>query len=199
MASSAARRRLRLFVCLNKPFPVTVVGGVFVLLVSTRVQDRYWKSQQEFLADQTLAKQRLDAATSTQEELAKAVGRLIAANALLVGAHESQLEKKQYKEAVDEHNLLQREWDLGEETLELHMKAHFSTPDVQKEWTHVKELLGTLDDDLTDLQGFTPSKPSAKQDQAIKQCRAAIDETERGVATLAELMTAHIETLARKR
>lgn len=198
MPGTATRKRLRLFVWLNKPFAVTLVGGALVFLISTFVQDRYWMSQQVFLANQTLAKQRLDAAISTQEEMAKAVGRLIAANALLVGAHESQLEKKQYGEVIDQHNLLQREWDLNEETLELHMKVYFQTPEIQQAWLHVRELLGDLDDKLTELQRFTPSKPSDKQTEQIEQCRKAIGTTEESLAALAQLMSAHIETLARR-
>ena len=183
---------------LNKPFSVTLVGGLLVLLISTSVQNRYWKSQQLFLADQTLAKQRLDAAISTQEEMARVVGRLIAANALLVGAHESQLEKKQYTEVIDQHNLLQREWDLNEETLELHMKVYFRTPKIQQAWLRVNELLGDLDDKLTELEKFKPSKPSEKQDEQIKQCRQTIDDTENSLAGLAQLMSEYIETLAGK-
>jgi hypothetical protein len=195
---TVAKKRVRLFVWLNKPLPVTLVGGILVLLISTFVQERYWKSQQVFLADQTLAKQRLDAAVSTQEEMAKVVGRLIAANALLVGAHESQLAKKQYNEVIDQHNLLQREWDLSEETLQLHMTVYFQTPEIQKAWLDVRELLGQLDDELSDLEEFTPDKPSEKQTEQIKQCRTTIDETEKGLAMLAQLMSAYIETLARR-
>ena len=198
MPSPAARRGLRLFVWLNKPFPVTLLGGILVLLISTFVQDRYWITQQEFLADQALAKQRLDASMSTQEEMARTVGRLIAANALLVGAHESQLDKKQYIEVIDQHNLLQREWDLNEETLELHMKVYFQTPEIQKAWLDLKELLGKLDDDLTELQTFTPSKPSNRQDEMIKQCRSTIDETEARLAALAQLMSSHIGEIVRR-
>jgi hypothetical protein len=185
-------------VWLNKPLPVTVVGGVLVLLISTSVQERYWKSQQLFLADQTLAKQRLDAAISTQEEMAKAVGRLLAANAVLVGAHEAQLERKQYAEVIDQHNLLQREWDLNKKTLDLHMKVNFQTPEIENAWLGVETILGDLDDKLTGLEQFKPDRPSKKQTEQIEQCRAAIGEAEKSLANLAQLMSASIETVARR-
>jgi hypothetical protein len=198
-ANASIAKRRGLFGLLNQPLPVTLLGGVLVLMISTFVQDRYWMSQQTFLANQTLTRHRLDIAISTQEEVAKAVGKIISAGALIIGSHENQLGKLQHNAVLDTNNLLQNEWDQNEELLKLHIQMYFQSSGIQSSWLDVRERLGALDDEITELEKFSTGDPSDRHAKQITQSRKAVEDAEDSLGKLLRLMVEHIEALAHPR
>lgn len=180
---------------LNRPFSVAVLSGIFVLVVSTKLQDRYWLAQQQFLAKQATINKRLEATSSTEEDMVRAVGRFLTAKAVIVGAHENRLSKREVDAAVDEHNRLREDWDQTSELLKLKMRSDFPTPAVYQKWLMLDAELTVLDEEVNKLSTFEASDPSAKHITERDRCRALISEAESMLASLTLEMNKFAATL----
>ena len=170
---------------LNQPVVVTVIGGLIVFLITSYIQNFYWRSQQKFLRLQ----QRTEVAEGVVEELGKKVGELRAASASLIGAHEQQYEKKQLNEVIDRYNAAQKNWDESEGVLNLRIEIYFAESSQTNEAsTRLSKSLDALDDDISELLRYPTANPGNAHMQSIKKCRDAIAGVDEALDGLQSLM-----------
>jgi len=136
-----------------------------VLLVSTAVQMQYWTGQQRYLARQTALSKKIDATILTEEDLVRTIGRLLAADTILVQAYVDRLRGTRLRERKNEFDAIQGDWDRAVDVLELRLRLYFPSEAVKKAWQRLKLSLGTLDDDTdTASHASTASDPSELQE-----------------------------------
>ncbi len=193
------RRLIRWGRLLNRPFVVTVLGGLLVLGISTWVQNRSWELQQRFLIRQATVTRKVAEAQTTRDDLVKHVGSLLTAEGLIVGAHEARLETKHLLEAIERNGRLREEWDLAEESLRMRVRAYFPDAAIRRSWEDVQRRLKDLYSLVEELQTFATSGPSREHQQQIADCRGAIERIEGQLADLATAMNRHIDSLAAER
>ncbi len=170
---------------LNQPVMVTVIGGLIVFLITSYIQNFYWRSQQKFLRLQ----QRTEVAEGVVEELAKKVGELRAASASLVGAHEQRYERKQLNEVIDRYDTAQKDWDESEGVLNLRIEIYFAEDSRTNDASaRLSKSLDALDDDVSELLRYTTADPGDAHKQSIKKCRDAIDDVDGALGSLQSQM-----------
>jgi hypothetical protein len=188
--ASPAQRTL--FERINQPLAVTVIGGLLVFVISAFIQDRYWIKQQRFSARQVLISKTIDAATASESEIVDRVGKLISSYALIVGAHEHNLSEAELEEDRQKFNRMQLDWDVSEDLLKLKLRLYFASPQVQKEWQKIEDLLATLDEEIAKLFAIPIAERSSKHQKSLEECRSLITKTEAALADLGSSMDASI-------
>ncbi|HMC30123.1 MAG TPA: hypothetical protein VKL99_04760 [Candidatus Angelobacter sp.] len=187
---------LKFYKQINRPFWVTVVGGIIVLLITKQIDDRHWASQQRVLAAQAKLVQRLDSARKTQEQMAEEVGKVITSQALIIEAHERHFSKDDYNQIVDKHNLLKDGWDVAEDLLKLKMGLYYVSPDVRTQWNVVLTNLDRLDDKVFELQSkYLPTDRSPEHQKAIDSCKQYVIQIETGLHDLMSQMSVEISRM----
>jgi len=160
-------------------------AGVLIVLASTFIQHRYWVAQQRFLMD----REDVTVMIETEEQVTGAVGKVLSASAIVVGAHERRFQTEQLNQVIDKYAELQLEWDKGEDLIKRRLRAHFFAPNVDHEWSLVLDTLGELDAAIDRLDSFGTADSSEPHRDQIARCRELITKTETALARLTRLMT----------
>ena len=174
---------------LNQPVVVTVLGGLLVFLITSYIQNFYWRSQQKFLRLQ----QKIEVADGVVEGLAKAVGEIRAASASIIGAHEQHYGKKQLDEVIERYNAAERGWDEGESALNLRIQIYFA-PNRQMDDAsqRLSSDLDALDDAVADLLDYSTLDSGAAHKESIRKCRDAISKVDGALEQLQSLMVGEV-------
>jgi hypothetical protein len=189
------RRRWLARICrhLNSPLFVTLFGGVLVLLISTFVQDRYWVAQQDYLLRQSRRSHKIDAASTTQEEVIQAMGRRLTGIAVLIAAHEEHFQKKQYEEKRSEYEKSRDDWDNVEEVLKLKVGFYYDAK-VNKSWSDLRTDFLALDTIVMEkLEKWDTESTKAEHLNLTTQARQTLEKVTDGLDQLAGQMNEYIE------
>jgi len=191
-ASLRPTKIAKLYKRLNSPLSVTVLGGLAVLVISTRVQNQYWVSQQRFLNDQTIHAHKIEATILTEEEIVRAAGKRLTGAAILVGAHEGHFDDDQHDKSIGAYNLSRREWDDLEEVLKLRLSIYYPDEAIQKSWRGLLLNMDNLDKSVIGLDKFSPADKSANHSRATASAREAIRQIEEDLGHFSSQLTRYM-------
>lgn len=169
----------RFYAQVNKPFGVTVIGGLIIFAVSVTVQNLYWWRQQQFLLDQARIERVWEGARTAEEETVKALGRRLAATASVIAAHENGYEFGQHLEAVKRYDTANEEWDEAEETIKFHLADYFPDQEIKKQWDLLTQDLHVSHEDIAYLEEhYKTTDRSRPHDDQIAKCWSEIAKVE---------------------
>jgi hypothetical protein len=116
-----------------------------------------------------------------------------------VTAHEKAFDEGEYRRTIKEYNQLQEGWDFAAQSVNLKMQAFFSSPGIRQKWRAILDELGTLDDEISDLEDFqVTDEPSVSQKQQITKCRNRIEHVEGAVGEMTRMMNDYTEARIRR-
>jgi len=180
------------FELLNQPFAVTFVGGGLIFLISTCIQDRYWVKQQRYTAQQAYISKRIDAATTAEAEIINGAGKLISAYALLVGAHENQIDDETLELERQAFNKEHREWDDSRDLLNLKMNRYF-LGNAQQHWESLNAQLPNLDQHISILFKMDTRDQSTPHHEKMRECRVLVSKAEDEIYAMGLAMDAAVQ------
>ena len=179
---------------LNQPVVVTILGGLLVFLITSYVQELYWRSQQRFLS----LKQRIEVAESVVESLARSVGKVRAASASIVGGYEQHYGKAQLNEAIEQYNTAEKDWDENEGALNLKIQIYFpENKDLDGASQQLSSSLDVLDDTVANLLRHSTVDTGGTSDEGAKKCRDAIAKVDASLERVESLMVKEAGALGR--
>lgn len=167
----------------------------FIILIGTYSLQQYnWKDQQRFISKELKQREAVAEASSTEEQVAAAVGKRLNACAIVINAHEQGFKPEQVGPTISEYNILQQEWDKNEDTLKVRVDKSFTgNAKIISAWTYLLGRLEDLDTQVIKLSKFTSSDPSKAHEDEIATCKKQRDKIENDFKALLELMTTYTQ------
>jgi hypothetical protein len=176
----------------NKPSlfaraPLAVKVGL--LLLGALVAHVAWLNHHNTIKKEDFQRNRKEQARLVQQDVNKAVGGILTADAVIINAHENSFSLEDENEAAAEFNRLQVEWDRTEDGLEVRLKDSFPQQDVWARWNSIVGELRGLDKKALALHQLSATARSHEHTQRLAQAKQQLATAQKALDDFNVLLT----------